>query len=149
MPPPKRHECIRRIKAISGEFIAASFAVERLLTECTRDPTRLIDEVPLSALRTTRSNLPGTYLIRIFAEFESALRDYWLTLRPTRPQTRILLDRIAAMQRVSFLTLANAHAVREFRNSLVHERDNPSTPLPLSEATRHLVLFFSHLPPTW
>jgi hypothetical protein len=60
-----------------------------------------------------------------------------------------LLDGIAARRGISPDRLASAHAVREYRNSLVHERDEKVIPISIAEARSHLCRFFAFLPPTW
>ena len=63
-----------------------------------------------------------TYIIRLFAEFETGLRLFWPTARGTEPpgRTRDLVDGIAATRRIPFQELVNAHAVRF---TLVGHRD--------------------------
>ena len=90
-----------------------------------------------------------TYLIRLFAEFETGLRLYWATIRETEPPTQHLLDGIAASCDIPPGRLADAHAVREYRNSLVHERDEGMAPISIAEARGSLCRFFAFLPPTW
>ena len=93
--------------------------------------------------------LEGTYVIRLFAEFETGLRLFWATIRETEPPTQHLLDGIAARRAIPPERLANAHAVREYRNSLVHERDEEVAPISIAEAQGYLCRFFAFLPPTW
>ena len=45
--------------------------------------------------------LEGTYVIRLFAEFETGLRLYWATIRQTEPPTQHLLDGIAARRAIT------------------------------------------------
>jgi hypothetical protein len=85
----------------------------------------------------------------LFAEFETGLRLYWATIRETEPPTQHLLDGIAARCDIPPGRLAGAHAVREYRNSLVHERDEEMAPISIAEARGHLCRFFAFMPPTW
>ena len=95
--------------------------------------------------------LDGTYIIRLFAEFETGLRLFWPTAKGTDPpsRTRDLLDGVAAYRRIPHDELKNAHAVREYRNLLVHERDEAMEPIPIADARHQLIKFFSFLPPNW
>ncbi len=62
-------------------------------------------------------NLEATYLIRLFAEFESALRDAWKSVgRDTQSRTFDLLDALASRSRVPEDVRREAHRVREYRN---------------------------------
>jgi hypothetical protein len=67
-------------------------------------------------------NLEATYLVRLFAVFEQALRDYWSKSlkRTTHPKTEDLINSIAARRRVHYQELQAVHHVRAFRNAVVH-----------------------------
>ncbi len=94
--------------------------------------------------------LEKTYLIRMFAEFETGLRLFWATLRDTNPRTVDLLNGIAGQRGISDEDRANAHAVREYRNSLVHEREDEDVePILIGMARGRLCTFFSFLPLEW
>ena len=62
---------------------------------------------------------------------------------------RDLLDAIAAMRRMPDGKRENAHLVREYRNSLVHERDEEVDPIAIDVARGYLCEFFSFLPHQW
>ena len=142
---------IRRIRSVEVEYLAADFALGRLLIEGVVDPSRFPEQVSIRSARLASDHLAGTYSIRLFAEFETALRLFWATMRATTPpgRTRDLLDGVAATCRVQAERLANAHSVREYRNSLVHEREAVVLPIPVGEARGHLCKFLSYLPPDW
>ena len=93
--------------------------------------------------------LEGTYIIRLFAEFETGLRLFWMTIKPTEPSTRALLDGIAARRGIPTDPLASAHTVRVYRNTLVHERDEEVAPISIGGARSHLCRFFAFLPESW
>jgi hypothetical protein len=116
--PHNLHGWIRRIRSIEVDHTCTRLALDRLLDED-----------------------------RLFAEFETGLRLYWSTIRETEPPAQHLLDGIAARRGISPDRLAGAHAVREYRNSLVHERDEAM--ISIAEARGHLCRFFAFLPPVW
>jgi hypothetical protein len=95
--------------------------------------------------------LEGSYAVRLFAEFETGLRLYWAIARSTDPPSRTahLIDGIAATRRIPDHLRKNVHRVREYRNSLIHERDEPTAPIGISECRGHLCRYFSYLPPIW
>ena len=93
--------------------------------------------------------MEGTYSIRLFAEFESGLREFWEVARGTDPGTHDLMEGIASMRRIPNEQRINAHAMREYRNSLVHERDEQIEPVPINQLRRILIDFFRFLPPQW
>jgi hypothetical protein len=124
-------------------------ALDRLLVEARRDPTILGSDLKLQDIANASGRLEGTYIIRLFAEFETSLRLFWATIRDTEPPTQHLLEGIAARRGIPPDRLAGAHAVREYRNSLVHERDDGVAPISIAEARGRLCRFFAFLPPTW
>ncbi len=97
------------------------------------------------------ARLEGTYIIRLFAEFETALRAYLRETRrrPPPSRTRDLLESAAAIVHVPPEVLRNAHEVRDFRHVLVHEREATADPLTITEARGRLCVYFSFLPRKW
>lgn len=93
----------------------------------------------------------GTYVIRVFAEFESALREAWERGfgETTHPKTADLLQAFASRCRVPPQRLLDADRVRIFRNNLVHAQDETTETIPLSYVRRYLCRFLSHLPTNW
>jgi hypothetical protein len=147
---PRNQEWLTRIKAVDREYAAVQLATSRLLAEGRRDPTVLEGGVQHRDVVSASRALQGTYVIRLFAEFETGLRQYWETVSNTHPRTRDLLDGLAARCRIGDDQRDNAHLVREYRNSLVHERgDEDVEPIPIATARGHLCRFFSFLPPQW
>src|SRR5215813_12742805 len=120
---------IRRIKSIERDYLSTRLALDRLLDEARRDPTILTGDLEPQGIVKASGRLEATYLIRLFAEFETGLRLYWATIRDSEPPTQHLLDGIAARCDIPPDRLAGAHAVREYRNSLVHERDEEGIPI--------------------
>ena len=155
--PHRRIERLQRIKDVEREHAVSLFAVSRLVADAQRDPTVVSGSelqgtrVGLRDLRKTAEHLEGTYLIRLFAEFETGLRDFWAASRGREPpaRTRDLLDSVAAMRQIPAENLDEAHRVREYRNQLVHERDDAVAPVHIAAARGILCTFFSFLPLQW
>ena len=132
-------------------FRAGHAAVSRYHTECQRNPSL----VPTNAfhprdIRDCRDGLEDTYLVRMFADFEQTLRDYWQNVRgrKSRPSVSVLVGNIAAYCYVHEDNLARVHEVREYRNALVHGGKLPPKVL-LAAARSPLCRFLSHLPLVW
>ncbi len=149
--PRKIDEWQRRIKAVEREFKSTRLAVDRLQSEATRDPAILNNAISLRDIGQASERLNGTYIVRLFAEFETGLRQFWLADRGTNPptRTRALLVGIAATRKIPPDQLDNAHKVREHRNNLIHERDEESDLVSVTDARHHLCHFFSFLSPNW
>jgi hypothetical protein len=147
--PNNLHHWLRRIKAIEREHASTRLAIDRLLEDARRDPTILTGDLKLRDLIIASERLEGTYIIRLFAEYETGLRLFWKTIRDTEPPTQDLLNGIAARRGIPPARIANAHAAREYRNALLHERDEEVAPISIGEARSHLCRFFAFLPETW
>ncbi len=121
--------------------------MERLSADVRRDVTLLRHSISPRDLESASNNAEATYVIRLFAEFETALRLYWPTIRnrPVPARTRDLLDAVAAARRIGHIDLERAHEVREFRNALVHEREEPGESVPIAIARKYLCVFLSRL----
>ena len=149
----RRQEWLDRINAVQREYRAAKDALDLLAKALQSNPSfgaesgwRTIDA------RNLAERLEGTYLVRLYAEFESGLREAWRQFfkRPTHPRMRELLDSIAAYRKVPVDVLEDAHEVRGYRNSLVHEDESLEFPeVTLLNAKSRLCKFFSRLPDNW
>ena len=149
--PSNPSEWMKRVKAVEREHTATQFATENLLDVVHRDPTALQGDLRVKDLRVASDRLEGTYIIRLFAEFETILRMFWQASRgkdsPSR--TRDLLDGVGAKRKVPHDRIQNAHEVRKYRNLLVHEREEEIEPIPIGQARGHLCRFLSFLPFQW
>ena len=147
----QRYEWLQRIKAVEREHTVAELSIARLLQQSQNNPSGLPAALRVRDVRTTSDNLEGTYLIRLFAEFETGLRESWSALRGSDPpsRTRDLLDGIAAYRKIPNDELASAHQVRDYRNRLVHERDESTEPVTILMARRSLCRYLSFLPLGW
>ena len=146
---PLNHEWLTRIKAVEREHRAIRQATDRFKKAARHDPSALKGDLRYRDLDHASDNLDGTYIIRLFAEFETGLRQYWDRARGTHPPTRDLLEGLVAMRGIPDEQREQAHAVREYRNSLVHEREEESVVMPVDAARGHLCRFLSFLPPQW
>jgi hypothetical protein len=146
---PTRHEWLSRIKAVEREHVAMRQAADRFLEHAQRDPTILLEDLRQGEIVSALRNLDGTYIVRLFAEFESGARQFWDATWGTDIRTYDLFEALAARRSIPDTDLENGHRVRDFRNSLVHERDDQPEALEVSEARRYLCIFFSYLPVQW
>lgn len=151
----KRQQRIEWIAAVAKEYLAAKSAADLLRTQLQADPNygsnrgwEARDGVAFEA------NLESTYIVRLYAEFEAGLRDYWENhlKRTTHPPMVQLLTSLAD-QRFSSDRVEDADAVREFRNFLVHDESGEAPPemrtFSVAEAKTHLCYFFGRLDPDW
>jgi hypothetical protein len=144
---PRRDDWQSRIKAVEREFLAVRLGTDRLQEASRRDPTLLRGQVDPRDLARASDALEGTYLVRMFAEFETGLRLYWDSLRDTNPRTVDLLNSLAGQRGIPDDQRDNAHLVREYRNSLVHEREDADGPHPDRHRPRPSVSLLQFPPP--
>jgi hypothetical protein len=138
---PHNHEWQSRIKAVEREYLAMRQAADHFLQATRDDPTIRRGNLRHGEMLAASKNLEGTYVIRLFAEFETGARQYWSTQRDTHPQTAGLLDVLAARCGIPDTVRENTHLVREYRNSLVHEREDTPQEVPIAVARHHLCHF--------
>ena len=60
-----------------------------------------------------------------------------------------LFQGLAARLKIPANDLENGHKVRDYRNRLVHEREDLTPPVEVAIARRYLCTFFSYLPKQW
>ena len=147
--PRERDEWPPRIKAVEREYACMRLGADRLLAQAAADPNILGAGIRLRDVGHAAENLKGTYLTRIFAEFETGLRRYWGTIRESHPRMEDLVDSVASRHKIPDDFRHDVHLVRNYRNSLVHEREEETPPVGIGEARSHLCKFFARLPPDW
>jgi hypothetical protein len=128
-------------------------AVERLKSQIVSDPS-LLEKDDRARLRDADRNLEGTYLVRLFAAFEAALRSYDRARHndPTRDVVAaVLIDSISGRrgQGISTTVRNGAHAVRELRNYWAHENEVMPDPMTLAQARARLQTYLAWLPEEW
>ena len=74
--PNKAFEWGRRLKAVEREYVIVCLATDRLHQHTVDNPETLKGDLRLRDIGMVVANLEGTYLLRLFAEFEIALRHY-------------------------------------------------------------------------
>ncbi len=143
-----------RIKAVEREYRALRSAVGRMrraIIDGAEGPVN----TTVGDLLTANENLEGTYLIRLWAEFETAVRSYYAWLihdADNRIGTHDLINTVAGVRRgraVSEDVRRAVHAVRNYRNTLVHARDDPTQAVAITDARHNLNAFLCKLPETW
>jgi hypothetical protein len=149
-----RFERIDRLKAVEREFHVVSDAIDRLRVAVVDGHVALPGGTSVRDLNAARRQLEATFLIRLWAEFETAVRSYYDSLTDN-PHIRAidLVNTVAASRRgraVAAAVRVEVHEVREYRNSLLHDRDELAPPVALSDARRRLNSYLgAGLPEQW
>jgi hypothetical protein len=146
---PHNNEWQSRIKAVEREYVAMQQAADRFRLAALADPTILQGNLKHGEIVVATKHLEGTYFIRLFAEFETGSRQYWGANWDTDPRTADLLNGLAARCGIPDTLRDHVHSVRDYRNSLVHEREDQPETVALATARHYLCHFFSFLPRRW
>jgi|SRR5579884_634889 len=146
---PHNHEWQAHIKAVEREYVAMRQAADHFRQAARTDPTILQEDLKPREIIRAFKNLEGTYIVRLFAEFETGARQYWSAIWDTDPKTVDLINGLAARHDIADAQRDIVHLVRDYRNSLVHEREDQAEPVPIAAARGYLCRFFSFLPPQW
>ena len=143
-----RLEWLLRMKEVEKEHTASKIAMDRFRSQAELDPT-VLRGVGFPDIGRASENLEGTYVIRLFAEFEAALRTYWSTYKLKKPPGRaiVLIDRVASTARIDPISHEAAHVVRRFRNVLVHNREEPTKSVAIADVRRSLNKYLDYLKP--
>lgn len=149
--PLETLDWIRSLKAIEHEYRVAHLAMRRLADQARRDPTILDEDMRVRGIDEALRNLNGTYAIRLFAEFETGLRAFWVATR-AEPEPRSIaeiIDRVASRYGFDHVELTNAHRSRQYRNRQVHDNEETGETLRVSECRSFLCTFLGRMPVTW
>jgi hypothetical protein len=139
-----------RIKAVEREYGAIRFATDQLIVAVNDDRSILEGQVRRPDIGTASARLEGTYIIRVFAEFETALQHFIRAFNIRRPKaTEALVNRVRDRGHIPQADADAVHRVRDYRNVLVHERSQAVPPVTVREATRYLCTFLSRVQGIW
>jgi len=148
--PHEAFNWMGRIKAVEREYGVIRFGTERLIVHVNDDPSILEKLVRRPDIAPASARLEGTYIIRVFAEFETALQHFCRAFHIRRPRgTEALINRVRDRGHIPQPVTDLVHGVRDYRNTLVHERTRPATPVTIREATSRLCTFLSRVHGMW
>jgi hypothetical protein len=150
----RRFDCHERIKQVERSYHTALQTVLVLIRLAEDQPKYLYDHnLDLREMRALPEQLRDVYFARIFACFESILRDYWrTTVRDTKPPTKQLLSLIAGMRVKRQDTLDDVQEIREYRNHLIHQEAEATRRFRITtveQASKCLNKYVADLDLTW
>ena len=125
MKPGKKTDRSERMKSVEREHAVAEMARAALEKALIQHSGLLTAEGLTAAdLGSYGNKLHDTYFIRLFAEFETGLKDYWKNGLGKDKGTRIMdvIDSVVARHRILDAWRINVHAVRRYRNRLIPRR---------------------------
>src|ERR1700761_6953664 len=99
--PDKAFNWMGRVKAVEREYRAIRFGTDLLLQAANDNPTVLLDRIRRPDIVTASLRLEGTYIVRIFSEFETALQHFIRAFNIRRPNgAEALVNRVRDRGRV-------------------------------------------------
>lgn len=153
--PYRRFDWHEHLVKVWGESRSARAAVDWLRAAVAATPD-LLKKNPVARenLRDAHENLEGTYIVRLFAAFEAALRSFdRATHNDPARQTNaaILIDEIGGKRNHGIQPgiRQRAHEVRRDRNFWAHESDEDPRPMTVDEARARLQAYLAELPEQW
>lgn len=148
--PDEAFTWMSRIKAVEREYGAIRFGTDRFLLAVKDDPSILEGLMKRPDITTASIKLEGTYIVRLFSEFETALQHFILAFHIRKPKgAEALVNRVRDRGHIPQPDTDAVHRVRAYRNVLVHERSKLVTPVTIREATRFLCTFLSRVQRIW
>lgn len=148
--PDEAFKWMTRIKAVEREYGAIRFGTDRLMIAVSDDPSIVAGQVRRPDIRTASERLEGTYIVRVFSEFETALQHFSRAFHIRRSfATERLINRVRDRGRIPQTDTDAVHRVRLYRNILAHERTERIAPVTIREATSFLCTFLSRVQRIW
>jgi hypothetical protein len=149
--PSKAIEWSSRLKSVEREYLAAYLAATRLEKQCQSEPHLLRDQgLKREDVRMLMNKLEGTYHLRLFAEFEQALRYYLRACKIRVPRNaEPLIDRVRTRAKITHEITSKVHAVRDYRNTMIHDESLGANPVTMRNATSSLATFLYCLKDEW
>jgi hypothetical protein len=153
----ERQAFIDRVKGAERESYVVAAAVDHYRQVALAGDTELPTKTSPRDLVAAADRVESTYLIRMWAEFEAALRSYrrHITGDPDdQIRTRNLIDWTAGVRQgraISADVRDDVHEIREYRNFLVHDRDDQAPPVAVAieVARKRLNTLLHCLPIEW
>ena len=140
-----------RMGAIEREFKATRFSVEHVKSLAVAGHPVLQGETKLRDLNGAVERIEHTFVIRLFVEFESALRAFIDFEGLDQPKwAQGVIDKVAQRANVVNDLRKRVQEVRDFRNQLVHTNIRKKVDsLSMREVTSRIVTFLSRLQNRW
>lgn len=153
----ERQVFIDGVKGVEREYYVMEAAVSYYGRAALGGHVALPPRTSPRDLDAASHQVESTYMVRMWAEFETALRSYRRRITgDTDDQmwTRNLIDWTAGIRQgraISDDVRDRVHEVRAYRNFLVHQRDDEASPaqVTIDEARRRLNTLLHCLPVQW
>ena len=140
-----------RIQRAVHEYEVAREALDRLKSQAVADASAvhssLSEHLPQAEL-----NLEGTYIIRVFAVFDAALRSYdryHFKDQDRDAKVAVMINQLGALRRVARPIREGVHRVRRVRHFRAHELEEDPGPMSLDRVRGFLQSYLDRIPKNW
>jgi len=140
-----------RIQKAVGEYRVAREALLRPKAQAAADASQVHSSVS-AHLREADLNLEGTYIIRVFAVFDAALRSYdrhHFKDHEQDTKVSVMIDQFGSLRDVPPPIRAGVHRARRVRHFWAHELEEDPGPMPIDRVRGYLQTFLNKFPRTW
>lgn len=141
---------IIRLRDIEREHDAARAAVAHFLRSLHDGNVRLAPNLKRIHINRLSESLEGTYIIRIFSEFELSLKLFLKKKHEAVPlNVKARIRKVANIVGFKDASVNNAHKARRYRNKVVHHLEEEVDTLTLRKVTRFLCIYLGKMRKDW
>ena len=140
-----------RIQKAAGEYRVAREALDRLNAQMAADANSVHPSLS-EHLRQADLNLEGTYIIRVFAVFDAALRSYdrsYFDDQDRETKVAVMIDQLGALLHVPEPFREGVHRARRARHFWAHELEGDPGPMTLDRVRGYLQTYLNKFPKSW
>jgi hypothetical protein len=141
---------LTRLKSIEREYTATRLAIDRLKQHTVENPNILVENLKFGDVKGASDRLENTFIVRIFSEFESALKHFLRAQGVGIPRSvKGKINNVKELMKIPQDDAKLAHRVRINRNNIVHDSNNKVEPVTMRESTKFLCTFLGRCQRAW
>jgi hypothetical protein len=140
-----------RIQNAVGEYRLTREALNRLKSQVAANANSLHSSLS-EHFQHADLNLEGTYIVRVFAVFDAALRSYDRHhFNDPERETKVatMIDQLGSLRKVPEAIRNGVHRARRVRHYWAHELEEYPGPMSLARVRGYLHNYLEHFPKTW
>jgi hypothetical protein len=140
-----------QIQQTLGEYLVAREALDRLKAQVAADASSAHSSIT-NHLPRADLNLEGTYIVRVFAVFDAALRSYdrHHFQDPERDtKVAVMIDQLGSLLKIPLPIRNGVHRARRVRHFWAHELEENPGPMSLERIKGYLHTYLDRFPKVW
>jgi hypothetical protein len=141
---------LMRLKSIEREYTATRLAIDRLKQHTMGNPDILVENLKFGDIKGAADRLENTFVVRIFSEFESALKHFLRAQGVGIPRSvKGRVNNVKALMRIPKDDTKLVHRVRINRNNIVHDSNTIVESVTMRDSTKFLCTFLGRCQRVW